>query len=702
MVSPLREKRAWPPKEKDADSAELAAFEATVAVVKETVVRSGEVLVSAKEDLSDHKRWLEAQRAAVQADRARHERWLQRQQEKQKALDRREAAKRRRRLARQRARDAVENAVFAAVDAVLSFFWLCVAEVVAFFAYLWRSTVNAFVWVGARLSALGSYIASLVRTGASAVARKTRALAGSTGSALSAAGSSIAAKSGVLARSTGSAFSAAGSSIAAKSGGLAHSTGNAFAAAGSSLRAKTAEIAHSTTSALLVARASVAVKSPQPAPVRDDDLIPAPPPVRSAPRQATDEEIAVAIVTPVAAESPLPTAEPAKLAGDQPVAAQAAGVDLAASSSEATSAFADAATAREFAEPAIPAEVTEATPISLAGDTMATRLTETVAPIATFVRTSLETLARLIASTSAKAGPFARAVAERLSSTLSAVSAKLHVLAPQVHGAIARGAEKAGVLVKGAAQRGGALLARVRPPQGGYENEVPSPTGALSLPGRIGSYDLSQMLIISGVVLLVCGALLVGGGLILRAGTGRGDGAGTTASVAKPDSLHSVLWFFDEPDLPIVERSVFSAELTPHGVRLTGLTLKAENNSDAPLSGLEGVVKPDANRPDLKLAVKVDIVPAEGDSAPGAAAAEVQGNGVIPPHAFFSLVFPFPPQTQGAEPGVALDDFIAAYGGLMLKLRYDVDGTEKSLIQYLSPEMLKAQLTEIQHEADKS
>ena len=73
MVSP---KRAWPPREKDAESAESAAFEATVAVVKETVVRSGEVLVSAKEDLSDHKRWLEIQRAAGQADRLRHERWL--------------------------------------------------------------------------------------------------------------------------------------------------------------------------------------------------------------------------------------------------------------------------------------------------------------------------------------------------------------------------------------------------------------------------------------------------------------------------------------------------------------------------------------------------------------------------------------------------------------------------------------------------
>ena len=63
MVSPMREKRTWPPQDKDSDGETVAAFEAAVAVVKETVVRSGEVLVSAKEDLNDHQRWLKAQTA---------------------------------------------------------------------------------------------------------------------------------------------------------------------------------------------------------------------------------------------------------------------------------------------------------------------------------------------------------------------------------------------------------------------------------------------------------------------------------------------------------------------------------------------------------------------------------------------------------------------------------------------------------------
>ncbi len=62
MASP---KRSWPP-DRDTDGETAAAFEAAVAVVKASVARSGEVLSSAKEDLSDHQRWLKAQAAAVE------------------------------------------------------------------------------------------------------------------------------------------------------------------------------------------------------------------------------------------------------------------------------------------------------------------------------------------------------------------------------------------------------------------------------------------------------------------------------------------------------------------------------------------------------------------------------------------------------------------------------------------------------------
>ena len=596
MASPLREKRTWPPREKDAELAESAAFEATVAVVKETVVRSGEVLVSAKEDLSDHRRWLEAQRAAVQADRARHERWLQRQQEKQEALAKRERARRRRQLAREHAMRAVENAAFAVLDFVLSLFWLCVGKVAAFFAYLRSVILMSVTWVGVRLRDLAAYVTRLAKAAASAIAAKTRGLASSSGRALSAASSSLATKSGTLARSTGSAFAAASSSLATKSGALARSTGNALSAATSSVATKPAEIAQG-----------------------DGDRLDAP--QSMAPRDGEG-------------------------AGD------------------------------ELAEAALAQPTDEA---------IAARPPPVLARVASVVRSGWEALTRLIAPTSARVAPFVRAMTERMAAAFSAISAKIHAPSPRLNGPIAGGSEAA-------AAPGGDLLAKLSPSL--HENEVSSPVDAISspTPARIGGFERSQMLIISGVVLLVCGGLLVGSGLLLRAGTG--------AVVEKAPSAHSVAWFFEEPALPIVERSVFTAELTPQGVRLTGLAIKAENNSDEALSALEGVVKPDAKRVDLKLEVKVDLVPADG--AHGAEAAEVQENGVIPPHAFFSLVFPFPPEAQGEEPGIALNDFIAAYGGLMIKLRYDVAGTQKSLIHYLSPEMLKSQLTEIQHEADGS
>ena len=614
MASPLREKRTWPPREKDAESAESAAFEATVAVVKETVVRSGEVLVSAKEDLSDHQRWLEAQRAAVQADRARHERWLQRQQEKQEALAKRERARRRRQLAREHATRAVENAVFALVDFVLSLFWLCVAKVAAFFAYLRGAIVRSVTWAGARLRDLAAYVARLANAAASAIGGKTRALAGSSGRALSAATSSLAAKSGALARSTGSAFAAAGSSLATKSGALARSTGNALSAATS----------------------SVATKS-------------------------------------------------AGSAGDGEVA----GDGLAAAMAEHTSLTPPAVLGGAFdetlAEQPASATVVDTALAQPIGEGVAARLAPVLAPVAAVMRSGWQALARLIAPISAKAAPVLRSAAKHVEAAFSVISAKIHALSPRLHGAVARRFETA-------AGPSGERLAK--PSASVSENEVSSFTDAISspTPARIGGFDLSQMLIISGVVLLVCGGLLVGSGLLLRAGTG--------PVAEKTPSPHSIAWFFEEPELPIVERSVFTAELTPHGVLLTGLAIKAENNSDEALSGLEGVVKPDAKKVDLKLEVKVDMVPADG--AHGAEAAEVQENGVIPPHAFFTLVFPFPPEAQGEQAGIALNDFIAAYGGLMLKLRYDVAGTQKSLIHYLSPEMLKSQLTEIQHEADGS
>jgi hypothetical protein len=163
MVSPVREKRAWPPQDRDADGETVAAFEAAVAVVKETVVRSGEVLVSAKEDLSDHQRWLKAQSVAVQEDRERHERWLQRQRERQEALERREQKRVKRRAARQASIRSIKDAIAAAGLAVRSAVWSVIARVLAGLNSLARTAASGLAWVFGQFRQAGIYVGGMAR-----------------------------------------------------------------------------------------------------------------------------------------------------------------------------------------------------------------------------------------------------------------------------------------------------------------------------------------------------------------------------------------------------------------------------------------------------------------------------------------------------------------------------------------------------------
>ena len=419
MVSP---KRAWPPREKDAESAESAAFEATVAVVKETVVRSGEVLVSAKEDLSDHKRWLEIQRAAGQADRLRHERWLERQREKQEALERREEAKRRRKLMRQRAARGVENAIFTAVDIVLSAFWLAVAKVVAFFTFIGSSIAGGFFWVIGRLNALDAYVARLIRSGASFLAAKARAAVGSTGTALSAAGSSLAAKSGALARSTTSAVSSAGSSLAAKSGELARSAGGAVSAAGLSLRPSASEPVATVDDVIpaevapelaMAASFSAEVAADEPVVVEQNDRVVA-------------EALGAPSLRAVFGLEPPPQVKPAEnVEALVEGAAEFASVQVTETIAPAETAPAETVRAELVQLEAGPVETMEATAVSeqeTAADrarataaAFSARFASASAGIARIARSGVEAIAAAFAALATKAGPLARGLGEKMS-----------------------------------------------------------------------------------------------------------------------------------------------------------------------------------------------------------------------------------------------------------------------------------------------
>jgi hypothetical protein len=51
---------------------------------------------------------------------------------------------------------------------------------------------------------------------------------------------------------------------------------------------------------------------------------------------------------------------------------------------------------------------------------------------------------------------------------------------------------------------------------------------------------------------------------------------------------------------------------------------------------------------------------------------------------------------------VTPEEVVHTFGGLMLKVHYDVAGKEKAFMHYLSPAMLKEQLSEIEASAKGS
>jgi hypothetical protein len=581
MVSPMREKRAWPPRDKDGGES-VAAFEAIVAEVKQTVVRSGEVLSSAKEDLNDHQRWLEVQSAAVEADRARHDRWLQRQRERQEAIERREQAKRRRQAMRQRAVQSVKDAVSAVAAFVASLFWLVVGKIAAAFSYIGGLIASGAAWVGAQLRYGALLVAVAVQRALLWTGQKARTAALGIGALLSAGFFVAAAKTSELARAAGRLLSAASSSLGAKTSALAGASGRALSVGLSQVSAKIHTLTPQIGRFLSVCFSGIAAR------VRDLS-------------RSTGRLLAIGFAA-----------------------------------------------------------------LAVKADALARSTGRLLAPAFASISANAYALAPSLAERVAKAGlittHYAREGVGRVQ-TLLATATAARFRTPRAETHLAEVSLAEAPLAEG-------------------KNEVSSPT-------RIGGFALSQMLIIAGALFLVCGGLMLGGGLILR--------AGTPAPVATFDGI---VWFFEQKGLPIAERSVFAFAGTSEGVRVTGFSISGENQSDQPMISVAGLIKPDGDRPELTLAVSVDMPGGEASLVhpPEAHVAAPLADGVIPPHARFKLAFPFPVEAANGEHGVTAEEVLATFGGLMLKVHYDYESKQKAFIQYLSPSMLKDQLAEIEAE----
>jgi hypothetical protein len=111
---------------------------------------------------------------------------------------------------------------------------------------------------------------------------------------------------------------------------------------------------------------------------------------------------------------------------------------------------------------------------------------------------------------------------------------------------------------------------------------------------------------------------------------------------------------------------------------------------------ITGIVKPDLQPQELKLTLSVET-PGEHGGEPQPV--EIAPLGTIPSQAPFKLILLFPSAANG---GMTPHDMLAAYGGLMLKVRYEADGKQRSFIQYLPAALLEEQLAEIAAEAKGS
>ena len=272
-----------------------------------------------------------------------------------------------------------------------------------------------------------------------------------------------------------------------------------------------------------------------------------------------------------------------------------------------------------------------------------------------------------------------RSAGKRLAPLFSSLAARAHVLGPAFSEHVSRAGRVAGAHIRGITLHATPFLA--------WPKAALSEAGnRLSLPHRVGRFDLSQMLIIAGALLLVCGALMLGSGLFLR--------ASKPSAVVAATSSAPIAWLFEHDNLALDERSVFAFASTPDGMRIKAFAIGGVNTSDQTLDAVTSVIRPDRQAKDLRLAMRVNM-PDEQDSEAKIFAPGVPGT--VPAQAQFRLFFLFP-----EEGGMTPDQVRSAFGGVVLKLRYETAGKEKSLIHYLSPSFLDGQLAEIMAEVKGS
>lgn len=687
MGSPMRKRRAWSTFDDDVEARETAALAATVAAAKDRAAESGALLSSAKEDLTDHQRWLRAQSAAVEKDRERHERWLRRQRDQQLATAKKERVSRHRQVMRRRAVQAVRQAFADLFGFFTSWIAFAFGKVAGGLRFLGRAVSDGVSALWRRTARAGASLARVAGRGAASIGLKTRQTAAAAGLRLSQGANAAGASLGKAARgageglAAGAAWSGAKAKASARAGGQAFSAGSQAAAAGAGKFSRTAGTAigsglsssgkkaaalASATGAGVVAGASAAA-------------------ARASQTGASGQRGLSGTLSWVMAQL---RALPPKV------------YLLVARLSHQVQYFARARAAAPSVASLEPQPADDAVASDAgAASGASVHVLGTYRPQEPSTRIDQPGIEDGADGDDLDADLGAGGSAADVLPGSGAAGGKAPVLSSWAEGARRSAgafsgtarfkAEMGWTWLQGQGARAGASL------RSGAEALVAgqgrAAVWAERWAGKKG-LDVSHMVIIAGAILLVVGGLLIGGGLLMRASSDP-----VIAAETPDETFSKISWLFDQPERPLPERAVFTLSGTPKAFLINGLSIGGVNNSDETLSGLEAIVSPDVRRPDLRL----DVAPGLRSGEKAAETAPAVGTTVQPGEAF-RLVFPFPPEAMGEDDGISPEDFFESYGGLMLTLRYEADGVEKTIIQYLAPETLKSQLDEVSEQAGNS
>ncbi len=666
--SPMQKRRAWSTFDDDVDARETAALEASVAAAKDRAAESGALLSSTKDDLTDYQRWLRAQNAAVEKDRERHERWLRRQRDERLATAKKERGRRQRRAVRQRAVRAVRQA-FAGLFALFGS-WIALGfgkaasgaralgrSATGGLQAVWRGIAHAASSMGLRARHAAAVAGLRLTQGAASAGAKFGKAARGAGEGLAAGAAWSGEKATASARAGGQAFSARAQAAAAEAGQFSRTAGSAIGSGLSSASKKGA--------ALASGGMSWALSRAQGIPPKFDLLagrVRGAMPGVKVPDKARPREFAM----PVDAIPRQAAADKAELDGGAPSEASAQVPEAYGFRAESAAPL-DRPSGDPWIGDVDPGEEVHSPEWSGAG----TRLPRQAGP------------SGFLKAGGAAASAAAAGAAGGMGRVLSSWGGGMGARTGAFSSAARASAQSGWTWLR---QQGARASASAR---AGTEAAI---VWAETWAGKKG-LDVSHMMILAGAILLVFGGLLIGGGLLMRASSGS-----VIAAEVPDETFSKVSWLFDQPDVPLSERAVFTLSGTPRAFLVNGISIGGINNSEEPLTGLQAVLRPDVRRPDLRL----EIVPGLRDDAGAPAEGAPVPAATVRPGEVFRLVFPFPPEAMGEEDGISAEDYFESYGGLLLTLRYKADGVEKTVIQYLAPGMLKAQLDEVSAQAGDS